>query len=291
LRHRGELAVVGNGDPGGKDMRKPCLEVLLHPFGWVVIATVDVLVAPQPAGVDMVAAVSGAVAAAEECAVEATVGKVRFPGTLGNIAATVADGLAGAELLGGAGSFDWLPTHRVLTVIDADVSGTITSMPRVGTLLSFLHTLSRGGVALGSPPYAFVPRWTGLTFGWAPDDLVYSGNHGTSVILSTAAGMGDGQESTSHRHRRLTLLLAHVSASAALVQAATQSSSIFLREWGRVAAYRLGRLYGPYRADYQYWGLEAQQFIRATGTGAFAQELRDDHRPLEAQYPLPSAYP
>jgi hypothetical protein len=87
----------------------------------------------------------------------------------------------------------------------------------------------------------------------------------------------------------MALLVTHVSASGALVGAAANTNDVFIKEWGRKAADRLGRLYSPAPAGAEFWGLEAQHYIRNTGIADTAAMVRAS--PLTATRTGPSTYP
>jgi hypothetical protein len=278
LRHSGSLRAGAT---------KPRLEVFLHPFGWVVQATVD-LVPPEPLPLPDV---PGVLATAEAAEAEVGIGTVAVPTTVGSVmdaASTAVEQIlgdpAGAAVEGAA--------HRLVSVIDATSAAPPAAMPAAASLLHLLvHRLSAGGAALPAPQDAFIPRWTAGSFVWAPAELVYIVDRGTSVLTRTSleSGPWNEQESSSGRHRRLGLLIAHVSASAAVVRAGRDAGPGFLSDWARQAADRLGRLYGPAPAASDYWGLEARHLIN--GIGADQDVVLLGHAELAAVHEPPKAYP
>jgi hypothetical protein len=277
LRHRAQL----NGPLAGTR-----LEIFMHPFGWTVLATCDIDISEsEPSG-----SVLEAVVSSENVEVQAAVGDWRWTGAFGEAAEAVADGLR--DIIGDSGAALWnLDAHRLISVIDAELRVAPTSMPgSTDELLSLMHSMSLGGSARGRPPFAFVARWTGQGFDWAFQDLVYVGSRGTAIALldSATKQARSVSETTSSRHRRQSLLVAHVLTSATLAKAATESGDQFIREWGRQAADRVGRLYAPTPADSEYWGLEAQQLLKATGADAFAAAIRGAQ--LTIKYQSPSTY-
>lgn len=253
LRHRAKLFLQPSSS-----FQAPRLEALLHPFGWVALATVD-LVWEQP--------VSLQEAAQMVDVHEADAAQILLASSLlDTTVAESADATAGrlSQLL--ANDEPWSPgVHRLATVI----SGTVdpdpsVPAPRGGDLLKALHQLAGGTAPLPDPTYTLVPRWDGARrFIWDPGDYVYMLRAGTSVVLPRAVALRPAAkgEGTSGRHRRLALLLACLSANAGLVHVNPGSQNQVAQAWATKNAFWLGRLYGPQSPAADYWGLECRSYL------------------------------
>lgn len=155
------------------------------------------------------------------------------------------------------------PDYRLTTVIEGSFAPTPRKMPAPNDFLhAALHQLSGGDDAPATPDTAFVPFWApaGGTFAWLPTRLLYMLDRGLGVWFS----MPDRLESMGDRHRRLTLLVAHLTASVGLISAAITSNDQVLSEWAREAALRLGRLYGPAQPLLDQ-GFESRRFLVNVG--------------------------
>lgn len=272
LRHRAELRIEGDrlGD-------RPYAEVHIHPFGVVVPATFEVRwarPAPLVEAWSQVADVQGRPATAG-------VGDAQIATPVAGAAGSIADRVV--DLLADAGGGRWqVPDYRIATVIEGTVEPVPDAMPMpAGDIHTALHHLSGGAPPLASPGDAFVPLWSGAAFEWSPGQLAYMLDRGVAVWAAPGAGPG---ATMGERHRRLALLLAHLTASVGLVQAARASTSVTFPSWADKAAKRLGRLYGPDR-PLSGQGLETRRYLTQTGARQVVEELLG--KQLHEKYELP----
>ncbi|WP_331729231.1 hypothetical protein OG592_43525 (plasmid) [Streptomyces avidinii] len=277
LRHQATLTAP---------FESPRLEALLHPFGWIVLATAD-LTWQEPVPLE-----EAAEALDERAAqgAEVTVGSSRHQATFATAAGRAADALS-AHLAGDTSST--LPGHRLVTVIDGSVNVEPTDMPpSQGAVQCALDKLSCGHGGPSQPALAFVARWDYMgNFTWNPEDLVYMLQGGTSVVLPKAVTSRPSpsapEEDTAGRHRRFALMLAYLSANAGLIRARPHNQ--VLQDLAKEDANRLARLYGPWRADADYWGLEPQSYLHKTDAISDIESLLGVA--LEARRKPPSTYP
>lgn len=264
-------------------LARTTLEIHVLPFGLAALATLD-LVEPEPTPLDQTMDDLDAISSWR---FRITVG---FQGGYTSMSDIATQALTwAAEALGDPRGQSWdMPAHRVVTVIDAE-SLDEEIPPRDGRYHRAVHRLAHGGPNLAEPLLAFVPRWTNAGFSWSTAEWVYMLDQGSSVLTRAAVQRGSLADSTSFRHRGLCLLIAHVSTSGALVRGAAASTSPFFASWGKIAAQRLGRLYGPNTPGAEFWGLETRQLIKVTGLAGPIAACAG--RPLTEMFPWPTAYP
>lgn len=277
LRHRAGLDIAGVGGP-------TYLEVHVHPFGVVAIATTDLIsAAPQP-----VTNAGQAVDTMQTGPATATVAGTTIATTPERAAADAAAHIVG--LLAKPGGTQWAdpPDYRIVSIIDGTPQP--QSMPPVsGAIHTALHDLCRGTPPPGPPLDLFVPRWRGGKFAWSPTELGYMLDRGMAAWSAPARRPG---VTAGERHRQLVLLVAHVTAAVGLAHASATSVAPTFRQWAIGAAQRVGRLYGP--TDPMQQGLEARLYVVNTG----AQQVIDNvlqqltpPRTLNIKWPVPTTYP
>ncbi|MFE1391104.1 hypothetical protein ACFW5M_33830 [Streptomyces albogriseolus] len=272
LRHRMRLSAPGSATP--PFLERQSAEAFLHPFGWVVLSTVDVAW-PKAESVSLEEAVNQ-LAEWENQPAWVAIGNTQHKTTLANAQEDAADILA--RKLADKGT-PWSPDcgHRVATVIDAPdpIEFPADMPPPGGPLHQALHKLSWGkGTAL-KPGEAFVAHYSDGEFRWIPSDLVYMCGVGTAIFLPEAIAnyshtkkraLALQEETTSTRHRRMTLLITYLSAAAGLVQSAPDRESHGdVADWASRAAGYLSDLFAPKPAAAHFWGLETRRFLERTG--------------------------
>lgn len=278
LRYRGTLAV---------DAEVPRLEAHLHPFGVVVLTTVD-LSWSRPVPLEQV---GQQVNRLEGEPATVTVGDTKLATTLGQAAVEAARGLV--ELLTDPGQGEsWeLPPHRMTTIISGTIDTPPKAMPTAHSPLHVaLHRLSAGDDVVAEPATAFVAQWSGAGYTWPAGSMLYMLDRGTSLLSAQVVTAAAGQQpSTADRHRWLLLLVAYLTALTGLLQATRTSSSPLFRAWAATAATRLGPLFGPGRG-YLDWGLVPQALLLRTGVGDDVAQVLGSPLRANPNYPLP-AYP
>lgn len=178
-----------------------------------------------------------------------------------------------------------IPDYRVATVIKGAIDPVPTAMPPDASPLHVaLHYLCGGGDPPAPPANAFVPIWSSGGFRYWPEHLAYMVDKGAAVWQAPgtpgAPGLTLGQQ-----HRRLTLLLAHLSASIGLIDASKTSSAAGFAVWATTAANRLARLYGPTRSEH---GIEPRRYLEQTGFRALVEGMLGKQLVANAAYPLPA---
>lgn len=220
----------------------PRLEVHIHPFAITAAATVD-LKWPDAVGIDEVL---NCVQDLEEKQVSVSVGDAVRP-TVFRQAAVAASEQVGALLADKQYDISWdAPQHRLVTVIDGDFDVRPTAMPDPASALCLtLHYLAGGQEALPDPRNAFVAQWNNATFNWPPSSLVYTLDSGTSVLVAKVGA--HIATNNSDRHRRYLLTLAYLTALSGLVDVCANQNpeSMYFGAWGKMAAGRLGQMFGP----------------------------------------------
>lgn len=264
LRHRVERLAVDYERPSGLD--EPYAEAHVHPFGIVGIATVEL-------GWDDAVPVAHAwqeVSALEGRPASATVAGRTVATTVREVAGACAGRLL--ELLAEEGGREWsVPDYRLATVIAGTVEPVPSAMPADSSELhGALHHLSGGSEPLAAPKNAFAPRWSGADFRWEPMSLVYMLDRGLAA-LSGRPDPGPGGPWMGDAHRRLTLLVAHLTASVGLIKAHVETGSPLFKPWADDAANRLARLYGPAKGEF---GPETRRYLTSTGTRAIVEAVR-----------------
>ena len=274
LRLRGALAV----DAVEVASDAPYIEVHIHPFGAVAIATADFIwEAPEP-----LAEAWSKVAELQERRSSITIGTSTTLTTLGHSAGEAADQVM-AKLGEAGGAAHAVPDYRVVTVIDGLVEPVPAAMPTDASPLHMaLHYLCGAGDPPAPPAKAFVPTWSGGGFRYWPRQVAYMVDRGAvlwGLPTSRQGGMSLGQQ-----HRRLTLLLAHLTASVGLIAASGSSSSAGVKSWATIASQRLARLYGPTSAQH---GIEPQRYLDQTGFRALVETVLGKQLVANAAYPVP----
>jgi hypothetical protein len=268
-------------------LARASLELHLLPFGLATLVTADVY---SPTGTTIDTAL-GLLDDLEGWPFRLGIGSQEVETTVSESASRALE--LGTELVGHPEGNIWrLPTHRVVTIIDASQGELPPEMPLPSSKWhEAVHRLANGGLNVASPDAAFVPRWTGTGFNWSPADWVYMLDRGSSIVVAPAALTMPTNKlaTTSSRHRRMALLIAHVTACAALVSAASGSESPYFPEWARTAALRLGRLYGPSPAADDYWGMETRHLLKVLGLTSDIPVVSG--QPLKEKFPEPVAYP
>ncbi|MFI6447850.1 hypothetical protein [Kitasatospora sp. NPDC050543] len=264
----------------------PRLEAFLHPFGWVLLATADVIW-QRPVSLEEAAI---ALDSLQEDPAEVTLGGAQHPATLATATAKAAEALS--QRLADDDPWARLPAYRLVSVIDGkiDVAPTNLMPQRNSVVHQTLHQLSCGGPVLTKPQDCFVARYDSSGyFNWDTSDLVYMLDRGAAVVLQQAVAWRPSAkaESTSGRHRRLALLLTYLSANAGLVR--SKSRDGVLRDWAKDCASRLARLYGPEEAAADYWGLEARSYMCRTGAIDAIESTRGAS--LHEKHQSPRRYP
>ncbi|HEX9992980.1 MAG TPA: hypothetical protein VGB14_08645 [Acidimicrobiales bacterium] len=273
LRARADLAPDGGQASGAR------AEVHLHPFGAVGIATYDLAWAsPAP-----LADAWSEVVAVERQAASLTVAGSTTATTLGEAAGLAAQQVVDLFAAAGAGRWE-VPDYRVATVVDGAVEPVPDAMPVDASPLHVaLHHLSGGGDPPAPPDRAFVPTWSNGGFRYWPRQLAYLVDKGAAVWAAPADGPGPGL-TLGQQHRRLTLLLAHLTASVGLVDASRTSPSASVASWADKAAKRLSRLYGP--TDPRH-GFEPRRYLEQTGFAALVETVLGTGLAPSTRYPLP----
>jgi hypothetical protein len=296
LRYRGGMRVT---DVEASVSR---LECHLRPFGVVAMTTAD-LEWSEP--VDLVQ-VPQLVRALDDRAATIEVGGQERDTTFRQSAAAAVEMLVGRLTLGVKGtSWDTRP-HRLATIISGEFSSRITSMPAARDPLHMaLHSMSAvpANVAIALPQNAFVAQWSGANYGWNPVSLIYMLDRGAALLAAEADGavlaeLGDDGVRMSHRHRRLLLTTAYITALAGIVRVGASgvaTKSAFFIEWARTAASRLGALYGP-GPDYEEWGLVPRTLLSRINTSidvksVLGQDLYPNPGYSVDPYPTPPAAP
>jgi hypothetical protein len=274
LRLRAALAAEAT-EPGGEP---PYIDVHVHPFGAVGIATAELTwEEPEP-----LADAWSQIAAVQQRAASVAIAGWTTSTTLGDAAGEAADHVV--AVLGEAGGEErHVPDYRVATVIDGAVEPVPAAMPADASPLHVaLHYLCGAGDPPAPPAKAFVPAWSGGGFRYWPRQLAYMVDRG-AALWGVPAPHGGGL-TLGQQHRRITLLLAHLTASVGLIDASTSSSSAGLKSWAKIAAQRLSRLYGPARAEH---GIEPQRYLDQTGFRALVETVLGKQLVTSAAYPVP----
>lgn len=255
LRHR--AAVEIDNPPGGASAGPSYAEVHLHPFGAVGVTTIDIVWRDALP----LAEVWSLVDEMQSTAARITVANAEIATTVGEGSAAVARRVV--EVVAEPGGREWIvpSDYRIVSVIDGSVRPLPAAMPPPSSAMhGALHYLCGGTDPLASPGDAFVPLWSGANFDWSPTQLVYMLDRGAAVwSLPTPRP----SETAGGRHRRLVLLLAHVTATVGLVIASQESANVLFSEWARIAAQRLARLYGP-SSTLTVLGLETRRYVNNT---------------------------
>jgi hypothetical protein len=272
LRHRGALTA---------QVVTPRLEAHVHPFGIGVLSTFDLTWEPPLP----LSEVWEEIDQASKQPAQGTLGGVIFKSTLSN--ATQVGAATLLKAFESPAGHTWpVGDHRIATVIDGVVAGAPKGMPVAKDAVHVaIHRLSAGGLVLPPPGNAFVAQWSGASFDWAPERLVYMLDVGSSLISPAAIeGPFSATYSTSAHHRRIVLLLSHVTAAVGLVRATPLTQSPYFEDWGKKAADRLGRLYGPANAS-DDWGLETRSYLARIGAVQEVGDLRGSA--LTEKFPSP----
>jgi hypothetical protein len=276
LRLRASLFLDAH-DLGGDP---PYIEVHVHPFGAVGLATAALTwEEPEP-----LADAWSKVADVQQRSASVTIGEDTTSTTLGAAAGEAASRVV--ALLGDAGGEEHhVPDYRVATVIDGTVDPVPAAMPADASPLHMaLHYLCGAGEPPAPPAGAFVPTWSGGGFRYWPRQLAYMVDRG-AALWRVPAPHGDSGPTMGQQHRRLTLVLAHLTASVGLIDASTSSSSAGMQSWAKVAAQRLARLYGPASAEH---GLAPQRYLDQTGFRALVETVLGKQLVTNDKYPLPA---
>lgn len=219
------------------------LEIHLLPYGVAAIVTAE-LVWPQ--GLALAEAWTAA-AQVSGAPVDITVASTTRSVPLEDAADAAVELVLG--MVGGAdGQTSTVSTHRIATVVDGSVVQPPAALPTPsGPVHTALHRLSGGGDTLGDLALALVPQWSGTSFTFPPASLVYMIDVGTAAWLPHQLAAGAQQRpSLGDRHRRATLLVAHLASSVALIRAqVAKTRSVYFESWAKDAANRLARLFGP----------------------------------------------
>ncbi|MFI1700296.1 hypothetical protein ACH419_30540 [Streptomyces bobili] len=292
LRHRPEVTA--------SSFDTPTLEAFLHPFGWVLLATADLVWNPAVPLREAVQSLTER---------QADTARITLPSSDGHSIITTQDATvataaeATADVLSERLAHDpsWLVEgHRLVTVIDGDVNPPLppfAPMPRAGSPIhQAMHQMSSDATYMPPLKDAFVARWDNNgSFAWIPTDLVYMLGLGTSVVLPQAvAKRPDARaDSTSGRHRQLALLLTYLSATVELIKSRTPGGPDHFEFWAEKAANHLTRLFSPTPVGRDYWGLESRAYLKKTGTIALINAIRSSRgeSPLTPRYEPPNTYP
>jgi len=287
LRYRGSL--VATEDAEGVEV--PRLEAHLHPFGVVVMATVD-LTWSQP--VTLGDEVRQRVHELDNTPATMSVDGQETETTLGQAAVLGARSLVQLLTTGGQGTAWDISPHRLVTVISGNIVTPLKAMPTAQSPLHLtLHWLSADDkvLAVPDPASAFVAQWDGSGYGWSTSSLVYMLKSGTSTLSSEAAvpTRAGGEPRTADRHRLLLLQVAYITALSGLVYAAPGSTSSYFAEWAKTAAHHLGRLYGP-AGQYAIWGLIPRALMMRTDVSSNIKRILKKEPYANSNYKV-SKYP
>lgn len=276
LRHRAEASV---DDP---TVERASLELHVHPFGVAAILTADLA---WPGGLPLDQVWPAVEALLDAATTTVVAGRTRTA-PLGEGADAATASLI--EAIGGpAGTTTAWPSHRVVTPVDGMGAGVPAALPvPEGPVHVALHHLSGGGPVLSTLGKSLVPQWNNTDFVFTPATLVYMIDVGTATWQPDRLMAGPGvHPSMGDRHRRTTLLIAHLAASVALIHASSGSPSVFFGEWARLAALRIGRLYGPETpspAD----GLAVRWYVERTSARPLIEAVLG--KPLVERIPTPT---
>jgi hypothetical protein len=247
------------------------LELLIYPFGVVALLTLDAeWNHPRSLGevADQLSLIEG----------EAATFRVRGAKATRPVSQlSVAAAEAAAKVMADAGAASWIiPTFRTVTVIRGNLTEPLSSLPSPnGPLHYALHRLARGNLVLAQPSRALVSQWSGATYDWPINSLLYMLDRG-AVLLSSELATNPSDVvgwTASALHRRNALLAAYISALAGLIKAADMTKPSYFREWAKTAADKLARLFGP-GSDYKDWGLFPRAFLRNTGADGDVARVR-----------------
>ena len=249
----------------------PRIEVHLHRFGVVAIATIDLAwEAPVP-----VEEVWRRLADIEKHSLEIKIGASPCSTTVRDASLEVAIGLA-AELEAGPCSTTAVSsTRRIVTVIDGKSDDPSREMPPDNSPLHIaLHRLAGGNDAIAAPATAFVPQWTQAGYRFPPSRMMYALSAGSANLIETAIRPESGEVRASDWHRERTLMTAYVCALADLVVAAPNSQVGTFQAWARLGAATLGRLYGP-AGNYLEWGQYPAAILTRSGAITAVRDALD----------------
>jgi hypothetical protein len=241
LRHHGvPLRIPGKLHVNG--VQRASLELHLHPFGAVALATVDVLWDPAVPFGDLAGQI-------EELLKRPATVLLRQPRE-----ASVAESARVAvnqliDLLAEPEGTSVVEKDiRIVTIIRGTIDPVPDAMPVAGdTLFSALYQLA-GGMTPNPPPPSglLVAQWERGVYWWNPTFLLNMLDCGAALFSAHEMQVAPDDKETNlrARHRRLLLLMAHLSASVGLVRVSSTAGNP-IKKWGEEAAKRLGRLYGP----------------------------------------------
>lgn len=228
----------------------PRIEVHLHRFGIVAIATID-LTWEKTVPVEEV---WNRLAETEEQALQVTIGTATSITTIRNSSRDFATHLAVGIQKEPSSISTVLSTRRIVTIINCKSDAPLQEMPSDNSPLHIaLHRLASGDDAIAAPAAAFVPQWTMAGYAFPPSRMMYALSAGCANLIEPAIRTQSGIARSSDWHRERTLMTAYVCALADLVVTAPSSHSSAFQAWASLGAQTLARLYGPSQ-NYLEWG-------------------------------------
>ncbi len=260
----------------------PRIEVHLHRFGVVAIATIDLAwEAPVP-----VEEVWSRLAQAEEQALQVTTGADTVDTTVRDASLEFAIRLAAGIQAQPSSTSTASSTRRIVTIIDGTSDAPLHEMPPENSPLHIaLHRLANGDDVIAAPAAAFVPQWTMAGYAFPPSRMMYALSAGSANLIEPAIRPQPGEVRASDWHRERTLMTAYVCALADLVLAAPNSQSGAFKAWARLAAQTLARLYGPAQ-NYLEWGQYPAAILTRTGAVAAVRDALDGKLSSNAEFPV-----
>ena len=262
--------------------KSPRIEVHLHRFGVVAIATLNL----QWERSLPLEEVWSRLAGAEAQSLRVTIGTQAIDTTVREAAREVAISLADNLEEEQSSVLTDCSTRRLVTIIDGESDAPFNKMPPENSPLHVaLHHLASGDSVIAAPAAAFVPQWTMAGYAFPPNKMVYALSGGSASLIEAAIRRQPGEVTASDWHRERTLLTAYVCALADLVLTAPESTSGAFRAWEERAAPTLARLYSPARRFLE-WGHDPSAILARTGAVTGLRDALDGKLFFNVDFPI-----
>lgn len=260
----------------------PSIEVHLHRFGVVAIATIYLAwEAPVP-----LEEVWSRLAESESQALRVTIGTHSTDTTVRDASRVSAAGLAAGLQDEPSSMFTDPSTRRIVTVINGESDAPFHEIPPANSSLHrALHYLASGDDVIAAPETAFVPQWTSAGYAFPPNQMMYALSDGSAGLIETAIRPQPRKVPASDWHRERTLITAYVCGLADLVEAAPKSTSGAFRAWKKPAANALARLYGPSK-QFLEWGKYPDAILTRAGAVTALRDALDGKLFSNVDFPV-----